>query len=263
MLLLLPGLVTVTAFCPSIIRCDDGTRATGVLVRSAASDVVQANLYGELCGSVAGTREHSSLLSTAITLTTETNEPSPLCAWRHPYTRQTNTMHKPTLVFDFAQQLAQRTAAALRMVNADPSICNGIDHAKYDSLLAILYRSAGTLPPHVDRDLHGFGLALSLGASAMFDLGGTELLLESGDAVFADFGRIKHSVLETLPVESSAPAWWRALPTTSPRDGDGPCTFGRVRCSLQLRDRAWAIRPHPSDPHRFVRRTVRLRRGTR
>ena len=57
----------------------------------------------------------------------------------------------------------------------------------------------------------------------MFDLGGTELLLESGDALFADFGRIKHSVLETLPVESSAPAWWRALPTTSPRDGDGPC----------------------------------------
>ena len=124
---------------------------------------------------------------------------------------------------------------------------DAIDNAKYDSLVSVLYAAGGTLQPHLDKGMCGYGLALSLGAACSFDWGGTAVELKSGDAIFGDFGRVRHAVTTTHSAEDdSAPAWWCDA-----------VRFGRARCSLQLRDRAWAARPHPNEPGKMIRRTVR------
>ena len=61
----------------------------------------------------------------------------------------------------------------------------------------MLYPVGGALKPHVDEGLVGYGLAVSLGASCVFEIGGDEHVLESGDAVFAPFGQVPHAVLTT------------------------------------------------------------------
>ncbi len=168
--------------------------------------------------------------------------------WRHPYTQQTNARHTPQLVLDWAHGLAETVARRLGEESpAHGAAAASIDQAKYDSLISILYAPGGTLRPHVDTDLRGHGLALSLGASCTFDFGGAEVELRSGDVLFAQFGAVRHAVLATQPAAESAPAWWR----------DEARRFGRDRCSLQLRDRAWSLRPHPTDEGKLVRRTVR------
>ena len=139
------------------------------------------------------------------------------------------------------------------MDDTPAALCHAIDHAKYDSLVSLLYAPGATLRPHVDKDLGGAGLAVSLGASATFDFGGSRTVLRSGDALFADFSLVEHAVLRTHPPDS-APAWWHDLPDQG--------RFGRSRCSLQLRDKAWALKPHPSlPPGKFVRRRRRLPTG--
>ena len=220
------------------------TSAAAVLVRSATTEAQQVQLYESLCAAVQGTHEWQALAGSQATAE---ERPYPLCVWRHPYTQQTNAQHRPQAVFDWAHGLAERVAKGLREGGCcDEAIAAAIDEAKYDSLLSVMYAPAGRLRPHVDTNLHGYGLALSLGASCAFDYGGEEVELRSGDVLFADFGKVRHAVLATHPAEHSAPAWWR-----------GARHFGHDRCSLQLRDRAWARRPHPTDAGKFVRRTVR------
>jgi len=228
---------------PSILRPRHGG-PSAVLVRSAANEAQQRELYAALCDAAGGSHEWRALSQSQPSAS---ERPYPLCVWRHPYTQQTNARHKPTQVLDWAHAFAASLASRLRDDGlVEEPIAAAIDEAKYDSLLSVLYAPAGTLRSHTDTDLHGYGLALSLGAACAFDFGGTEVELRSGDALLADFGRVRHAVRATLPAAQSAPAWWL-----------GAHNFGRDRCSLQLRDRAWGRRPHPTMPDSWVRRTVR------
>ena len=230
----------------------------GILVREAASEREQQALYGKLCSSARGTQ--------ARLAEANEDEPTPLCVWQHPYSRQSNA-EKPASVIDFAHALARRTASELRECNDDDALAaaaTAIDHSKYDSLVSLLYGPGAALRPHVDKGMVGYGLALSFGASATFDFGGTRVVLRSGDALFADFGAVRHAVLTTHSADS-APAWWAALAADA--DEAGASTFGRSRCSLQLRDRVWSLRPHPTRPGSYQRRCLQrepayLRSGT-
>lgn len=219
--------------------------AAAVLVRAGANQATQQQLYEALCGAAWQTAEWFALEQTQPSAV---ERPLPLCVWRHPYSQRSNAQHAPSTVLDWAHGLAARTAAELRM-QSHHTAADAIDNAKYDSLVSVLYAAGGTLQPHVDQGLHGYGLALSLGSTATFDWGGTAVELESGDVVFGDFGRVRHAVTATHCAEDEGtPVWWR-----------NAVRFGRTRCSLQLRDRAWAARPHPTEPGKMIRRTVRKR----
>jgi alkylated DNA repair dioxygenase AlkB len=232
---------------------NEASEATAVLVRAAASETEQHHLFHSLCTAVQGTKEWSQL---------QRREPVPLarpvpfCVWRHPYTQQTNVLHKPELIFDWAHSLAQRVAEELRRAGGckHTALANLVDAVKFDSLLTVLYPPGGTLQPHIDKGLHGCGLAVSLGSACTFDYGGTEIVLTSGDALFADFGLVQHAV-QCTHAYHTAPPWWRDLHL---QRADSMSTFGRARCSVQLRDRAWSRRPHPTDPTKAVQRRVRV-----
>ena len=216
-----------------------------VLVRAGASLVQQQHLYETLCEATQHSAEWSALEQMPPSAAAR---PLPLCVWRHPYSRRSNAEHAPSTVLDWAHGLAARTAAELRLMSQHEAAA-AIDNAKYDSLVSVLYAAGGTLRPHIDQGMRGYGLALSFGAVATFDWGGTAVELVSGDVIFGDFGTVGHAVTTTQSAEDDdTPAWWRDA-----------ASFGRARCSLQLRDRAWAARPHPTEPGKMIRRTVRRR----
>ena len=85
---------------------------------------------------------------------------------------------------------------------------------------------------HVDYGL-GWGASVSLGAGSEFvycNDGTSEaeemihVVLRSGDVLVANFGKLRHSLVNVLEVET-APTWWKTVET-----------FGRARCNIQLRD---------------------------
>ena len=211
-----------------------------LLVRGAADERMQEELFAALTAVVREQPQKPSRSSA-----------TPLCVFRHPYSDQTNADAKPQAVFDWAHGLAAHVAYELRQRKGEAlaGAADAIDHAKYDSLVSVCYAREGTLPTHVDKGLSGYGLALSLGAACQFDYGGSQVELHSGDALFADFSRIQHSVLATRSVEATAPTWWG--------HADVERRYGAARCSVQLRDRVWSLKPSMERPGTFTRRTVR------
>ena len=230
---------------PSVVLPANG-QLPAVLIREAACNTAQHELFSILLDAVRGTQESAAMSQQSCS----SDRPIPLCVWQHPYTRQTNAKYKPQALFDWAHALADHVAGKLQVAHHDAvslsKVASSIDNAKYDSLVSILYSPTGSLAHHVDTGMQGYGMALSLGAHCTFDFGGTEIQLRSGDVLFADFGHIEHAVLCTAPA-STAPQWWQT------------CSPFFARCSVQLRDRAWSSRPHPTQPGIRIRRTVRLR----
>jgi len=215
---------------------------TAVLVRSALDDGEQSRMYSDLCSAALGSYEWGRLSSDADH---PPDRPWPLCVWCHPFTDETNANAEPVPVFGWAQSLARRAANQLRddgSLAADEAVALGseLKAVEYDSLVSLLYRDGGSLQRHVDRGLDGLGIAVSLGAACTFEYGGGHVELRSGDALFAPFGHVPHQVVLTHAA-ASALDWWRAMPGQPGHDGGSgvapPSThFGRVRCSLQLRD---------------------------
>lgn len=87
---------------------------------------------------------------------------------------------------------------------------------------------------HVDVGL-AWGASVSLGAAAEFvytdtsTVNPTEMIrvvLKSGDVLLANFGKLRHSLVDVFDVDT-APEWWRDEKTVR---------FGRARCNIQLRD---------------------------
>ena len=186
-----------------------------IVLRGALAPLEQQRLFGDLCAAASGSYELQRLASDERH--TAFQRPWPLCVHNHPFTQETNS-RRPEPVFVWAHALARKTADSA----TDAAVAAALERAVFDSLVSVLYPVGGALKPHVDEGLVGYGLAVSLGASCVFEIGGDEHVLESGDAVFAPFGQVPHAVLTTHAL-STAPGWWR------------PVSFGRARCSVQLR----------------------------
>lgn len=164
--------------------------------------------------------------------------PHPLCVWNHPYTGNSNSLRKPEGLLEWASALSRR--AATQIGRGPPPEEEGVKHLlsqlddpQFDSLVSLLYDSPGALRPHVDDGLPGVGLSLSLGSACVFEYGGVEMVLSSGDVLIGAFGFVIHQV-SSVSSSDTAPAWWRALPAR-PQGDVGTATFGRARCNLQLR----------------------------
>ena len=242
-----------------------GCSQAAILLPGALDALAQAELYGELCRTTRFTDQWRHLLSDGESPMTARPEPFCVRRWsrsadlafvssllpflsalfddpevggskrapqvfQHPHSGQTNALEKPELVFATARSLAERAADELR----DDATALGLRELCFDSLVSLLYPAGGALDPHVDRGLPGLGLSLSLGAACSFEYGGTVTVLRSGDALFGAFGAVTHQVLRVHDA-TTAPDWWRRLPAGQ-GDDDNMVTFGRARCSLQIRD---------------------------
>lgn len=214
-----------------------------LLIRSALGPTEQLRLYADLCRAAQGSYEWERLASSEHQ---PPDRPWPLCVWQHPFTDETNANAEPVPVLEWAHALAQQTARHIRTAPPErlspeetARLAEQLDSVNYDSLVSLLYRHGGSLKQHVDKNLDGLGVAVSLGATCTFEFGGEHADLHSGDALFAPFGHVPHQVLSThSPL--TAPEWWQGLLHQPDRSDEGAfsavTSFGRVRCSLQLRD---------------------------
>ena len=229
----------VDAACElAVVHPDKGCPA--VLIRAALDERQQRALYEDLCRSVAQSEEWKVL---ADTMSEPRYQPRPLAVWNHPYTGRSNMPSQPRPVFDVACRLQNCVACELSRREGDATalmLRTRLEDTRYDSLISLLYDEEGTLSSHVDGGLRGLGLSLSLGASCTFSYGGRKIDLASGDALFGDFGHVRHKVW-VWPADT-APSWWLSLPKAradmKPEEGSYSCSFGRARCNVQFR-RGW------------------------
>ena len=91
-----------------------------------------------------------------------------------------------------------------------------------NSLYAQLFSESATMKDHKD-EFVDFGISVNLGASCDFTFGGKTIKLYSGDVFVADFSKVLHGV--SAIHANTEPQWWTETQT-----------FGKVRCSVQLRD---------------------------
>lgn len=206
-----------------------GQRTAAVLLRGALDERQQSHMYNYLVSLARGSVESRRLAAGANgdddNDDDDPRRPLPLAVWRHPYTLESNVA-EPSLVLEWARKLAATAAEGL----GDADDACAVGGVEFDSLVSVLYRQGDVLPPHVDHGLADPGLAVTLGGACDFFYGGTRVRLASGDALFGAFGTVEHDVRGIRG--DAAPDWFKGLPADSPRGG---CSFGRARCSVQLR----------------------------
>jgi hypothetical protein len=91
-------------------------------------------------------------------------------------------------------------------------------------MYAQLFDIESAMAPHKDEYVD-WGISINIGASCDFTFGSEKIVLNSGDVLIADFSKVYHSVDRIH--ESSIPGWF---------DDENIRTFGRARCSIQIRD---------------------------
>ncbi len=103
-----------------------------------------------------------------------------------------------------------------------------------NSVYIQLYGADSSMKPHKDQHVD-WGISVSLGASCRMQLGDQELLLHSGDVLICDFSALEHSVKEIMT--ENIPSWFNpeVLENLEKDSDDYYETWGRVRCSVQIR----------------------------
>lgn len=216
-----------------------GSCGAALLLQRALNERQQSQMYAYLCANARGTQEWQNLQVDAGSMADVTSgeRPLPLLVHKHPYTLKSNGAAPSILTWarQFASYAARKVATAdgLALRDERARLARDLRAIRPDSLVSILYRARGALPPHMDHGLEGLGLAVSFGGSCEFRYGDEVVELHSGDALFGRFGSVEHEVVSIRPV-ATGPAWWRELPA-APGPAGEISRFGRARCSLQIR----------------------------
>jgi alkylated DNA repair dioxygenase AlkB len=142
-----------------------------------------------------------------------------------------NCFKRPDRWYDWASRLWQDLCQAGHVIDFEPP--SGIT---FSSLYAQLYGLEATMDVHKDQYID-WGISVSLGSSAVFEFGDHEIILNGGDVFVADFSQVDHSIKRIM---DNAPGWW-----SEPESDLHPLTFGRARCSVQIRDYSRATNDTP------------------
>ncbi len=103
---------------------------------------------------------------------------------------------------------------------------------KFDSVYAQLYGPDSTMKTHKDEYV-SYGVSVNLGASCDFLFGNDKLILNSGDVLIADFSKVQHGVPK---IHADTVPGWFAPEVTETESVDKIEAFGRIRCSVQIRN---------------------------
>jgi hypothetical protein len=190
----------------------------GWLLHSALTHEQQEELYTYTVALGKGTAEEAALADTSGAVP---KHASPLAFHQLVYTGGSNCA-LPTKWIECAKQAWAAAAPAQSGGGFDG--LHLVAAPAFNSVYAQLFGADATMAPH--RDAHvTWGISVNLGATCRFRFGNATVMLRSGDILIADFSAVTHAVEEVFP--ATAPGWFN--------DEVAP-TFGRVRCSVQIRE---------------------------
>jgi cytochrome P450/alkylated DNA repair dioxygenase AlkB len=113
----------------------------------------------------------------------------------------------------------------------------------FDSFYSQLFPQNGTMVAHKDEYVD-WGVSVSFGSSCMFKFGDHNIVLNSGDVLVADFSKTMHAV-DKICV-GTEPGWWKNENNEVADAADMVETFGKSRCSVQIRDISKVL------PHKYM-----------
>lgn len=193
-------------------QTDDGC---GWLIKGLLDENSQKEFYEMTVNASNGSKEHIELASTV----NDTTVTHPLTYTNQAYTGESNC--EPTSVSP-GMKLASEVWTMLHKHKRMLRFPSDIASPKFNSFYSQLYPGDSTMNPHKDKYVD-WGVSISLGASCMFTFGDHEISLSSGDVFVADFSKVTHSVDAIDP--ETTPDWFKQCNT-----------FGRIRCSVQIRE---------------------------
>lgn len=185
----------------------------GWLLRDCLSREEQTDFYQDIFNLSQNSLEHKEILNIPL------DKVYPFAYHNLIYTGKSN-MASPGKWYSWAEGIWEVLAENREATNFKGPSCQ-----RFNSLYAQLYGAAGSMALHKD-EFVSWGVSVNLGASATFNFGGDKILLHSGDVVVADFSGVEHGV-EAVH-QSCMPDWFC--------EESGIQSFGRVRCSVQIRD---------------------------
>lgn len=142
----------------------------------------------------------------------------PLTYYNLVYTNTSNCV-EPVKMFDTAKKIW-----SLLVDNKTELDFDGDDIFEPNSVYAAMFANDTTMEKHTDKNCD-WGISISLGATCKFTYDNQQILLESGDVLIGDFSVVEHSV---DCVTNDIPEWFGG-------DYDDINTFGKTRCSVQIR----------------------------
>lgn len=148
-----------------------------------------------------------------------THRANPITFHNLVYTRKSNCTEEPVEWYKWAMNLVT--------ILHNHNIFLLPEHFHANSLYAQLFSEKATMAIHKDQYVN-WGISISIGAATHFTFGKEKLTLFSGDVLIADFSKVDHSVDKIIP--DSQPGWFIE------NEEEGIETFGRARCSIQIRD---------------------------
>lgn len=173
----------------------------GYLFREFINETEQERLYSELLTLSENSGEQCEL--------SKPNDYKfyPLCYYNLVYTKTSNTAFglRPLVTLRIAERAWETT---------------NLPEQRFNSVYSQLYSAGSSMKTHKDQHVD-WGVSINLGASASFLFGTHKFTLHSGDVFIADFSKTEHGVLE---VHNEVPSWFKKHET-----------FGKVRCSVQVR----------------------------
>ena len=177
----------------------------GWCLRDVLSYDEQLDMYTQLVKLSTGSTEQKELSQS------NPNRAYPLLYYNLVYTTENNCV-RPDNIFAWASKVW------------DLLKNRGTPIKTFDSVYAQLFSLESTMAPHKDEYVD-WGLSLNLGSACEFQFGEHIITLHSGDVFVADFSQTTHAVIRVLP--DTLPGWYT---------DDNVNTFGRHRCSVQIRD---------------------------
>lgn len=158
----------------------------------------------------------------------------PLTYYNLVYTGKSNCS-EPVLWFTEAQ-------AIWKFLHDHPALRFTGGKQNFNSFYCQLFGDHGAMAVHKDQYV-SWGVSINIGASCDFMFGDKVILLHNGDVFVSDFSKVDHAVLKVH--ENTAPGWF-SDDYIDESSGIQVRTFGRTRCSIQIRE------VHPIEENRVI-----------
>lgn len=175
----------------------------------------QEKLYNHTVDLSRGSNEQAEMRSDILGLSKKSH---PLSYYKLVYSGTSNC-EKPTIWFSEASKIWDYLSLN-RKYTGFPMNTN----YNFDSFYSQMFPYGGSMGVHKDEYV-SWGVSVSFGCTVDFLFGDQVYKLTSGDVFVADFSMVDHGILRVH--EGTEPNWW---------NHDDVETFGRARCSIQIRN---------------------------
>jgi cytochrome P450 len=213
----------------------DTSGGSGWLIKNFLDEKRQQQFYIDSVEASDGSDEQKDLCRTAMQNNSTTHS---LAYYNLVYTNKSNcTEENAKPFFDFASRLWDTLHK-----NKRPLKFPVVAKPKFNSFYSQLYPESGKMDLHKDEYVD-WGVSVSIGASCVFMFDNHEITLSSGDVFVADFSKVTHGI-ESIDSET-LPKWFNNGYIEHNGEQKQVKTFGRVRCSIQIRE----VKPRDSSEY--------------